>query len=125
MVFFGGWLSRFKLIRLLGGSLKGIFQPGLKSIGFIFPDQKIGLLLLQPTHGPACLQQVCGRSMAGCGEPCMARLMSGQSHIRKRCSMLTWDFEKNPMLTWDFPMSTWDFFPNMMLAKKSHVDMRF
>jgi hypothetical protein len=22
-------------------------------------------------------------------------------------------------------MSTWDFFPNMMLGKKSHVDMRF
>ena len=28
-------------------------------------------------------------------------------------------------LTWENLMSTWDFFPNMMLGKKSHVDMRF
>jgi len=27
------------------------------------------------------------------------------------------------MLTWENLMSTWDFFPNMMLGKKSHVDV--
>ncbi len=26
-------------------------------------------------------------------------------------------WEKNPMLTWDFPMSTWNFFPTCMLEK--------
>ena len=42
--------------------------------------------------------------------------------IRKRCSMLTWDFfkmpcwEKNPMLTWENLMSTWDFFPLFILG---------